>query len=111
MLNLTRNTAIDHLRKRSSQNQKNTFELDGLADEIENNFTDNFNTDTIGMKKIIAALAPKQKLIIDMIYFQGFTHKEVAEELSMPLGSVKTSLRHAVLALRRIFAEEQRPAA
>jgi len=111
MLNITRHTAIDHLRRRSSQNQKKTLGLDSVANDIENRFTHNFNTDTIGMKKIIAALEPKHKLMIDMIYFQGFTHAEVSEALNMPIGSVKTSLRYAVLCLRKIFFTEQRTVA
>ncbi|RZJ85309.1 MAG: sigma-70 family RNA polymerase sigma factor, partial [Chryseobacterium sp.] len=106
MLNIARNTAIDHIRSRSSQNQKSTFEISSIS-EVENNFTQSLNTDTIGVKNIIAFLSPKQKLIIDMIYFQGYTHTEVSDELNMPIGSVKTSLRSAVLNLRKVFSVNQ----
>ncbi len=111
ILNIARNCAIDHLRKRSSHNQKNTLELESMGKEIENHFSHSFNTDTIGMKNLISSLSPKQRLVIEMIYFKGYTHIEVADELKMPIGSVKTSLRYAVLHLRKIFSIEQKFAA
>lgn len=111
IINIARNCAIDHLRKRSSHNQKNTIGLESMGDEIGNHFSHSFNTDTIGMKNIISALSPKQRLVIEMIYFHGYTHTEVADELNMPIGSVKTSLRYAVLHLRKIFSIKQKFAA
>lgn len=111
ILNIARNGAIDHIRKRSSQNQKYTYELESVCNEIENCFTQSINTDTIGMKKIVASLSPKQNKIVDLIYFQGYTHTEVAQELEIPLGSVKTSLRNAVVKLRRIYCATQNWAA
>lgn len=111
MLNIARNTAIDHIRSRSSQKQKSTFEISSISGEVENNYFQSLNTDTIGVKNIIASLSQKQKLIIDMIYFQGYTHTEVAQELNMPIGSVKTSLRSAVLNLRKVFSVDQKFAA
>lgn len=111
ILNIARNSAIDHFRRRSYQNQKQTFDIDSIRDEIENRFTHSLNTDTIGMQKLISSLSPKQRLIIDMIYFQGYTHGEVADELNIPIGSVKTSLRNAILSLRKIFCRNQKFAA
>ncbi|WP_370878388.1 sigma factor-like helix-turn-helix DNA-binding protein [Pedobacter agri] len=52
-----------------------------------------------------------KKKIVDLIYFQGYTHTEVAEELDIPLGSVKTSLRNAVVKLRGIYCITQNWAA
>jgi RNA polymerase sigma factor (sigma-70 family) len=51
----------------------------------------------------LANLESKQKQIIDMCYFQGYTQQEIANELDMPLGSVKTKMRYAIIELRKIF--------
>jgi len=110
-MNIARNGAIDHIRRRSSQYQKQAFDIDIITDEIENRFTHSLNTDTIGMQKIIASLSPKQRLSIDMVYFNGYRHSEIAEELNMPIGGVKTSLRYAILSLRRIFCNDKKFAA
>ncbi|RBQ08931.1 RNA polymerase sigma factor [Pedobacter miscanthi] len=111
MLNIARNSAIDHIRRRSSQNEKYTFGLESIGNEIENRFTHYPNTDTIGMKNLVATLSPKHRLIVDMVYFQGYTHSEAAEALDMPLGSIKTSLRYAMLTLRRFFCMPRESAA
>ncbi|MFF5383681.1 sigma factor-like helix-turn-helix DNA-binding protein [Pedobacter suwonensis] len=42
--------------------------------------------------------------MLELCYYQGYTHIEIAEELNMPLGSVKTSIRQAVLILRGFFS-------
>ena len=48
-------------------------------------------------------LRPEQKRLIELIYFNGFTHAEVAEHLELPLGTVKTRVRAAIIELRKYF--------
>jgi RNA polymerase sigma-70 factor (ECF subfamily) len=57
----------------------------------------------MGVKDLLQKLKPEQKIIVEMIYFQGYTHVEVAEELAMPLGTVKTRLRMGIIELRKYF--------
>jgi RNA polymerase sigma-70 factor (ECF subfamily) len=38
--------------------------------------------------------------LLDLSFFRGLSHKEIAEELDMPLGTVKSHLRRALLELR-----------
>ncbi|MCX3264196.1 hypothetical protein OQZ29_05530 [Pedobacter agri] len=45
----------------------------------------------------------RQKELINLVYFLGYTHTEAAEEMQMPLGSVKTLVRSAVINLRNTF--------
>ena len=45
----------------------------------------------------------KYKKLIDLIYFQGYTQEEAAEETGIPLGTIKTRLRYAINELRGIF--------
>jgi RNA polymerase sigma-70 factor (ECF subfamily) len=57
----------------------------------------------VGLKELVAKLKPEQKIILDLVYFRGFTHLEVSEELEIPLGTVKTRLRNAIITLRKLF--------
>ncbi|SDD52165.1 RNA polymerase sigma factor [Pedobacter soli] len=107
MLNLSRNLAIDHMRLRSSRNEKKTFEMDDVQHEIQYRTSQSFNTDAIGLKNLVARLPEKHQLMINLTYYQGYSHAEIAEMLHMPLGSVKTAIRLAIVNLRKTFLPEE----
>lgn len=48
-------------------------------------------------------MRPEYKDVIELSYFQGFKQEEIAEALKLPLGTVKTRLRNAVIELRKEF--------
>lgn len=50
-------------------------------------------------------LSPRHKIIMGLHYFKGYTHPEISASLDIPLGSVKTSIRNAINALRKNFNE------
>jgi len=52
---------------------------------------------------LVEKLKPEQKIILELVYFKGYTHVEVSEELGVPLGTVKTRLRMAIIELRKYF--------
>ncbi|WP_053058499.1 RNA polymerase sigma factor [Pedobacter sp. BMA] len=108
MLNIARNTAIDHIRKKSTKQETQHVDLDESMAQLNTSFFYSIYTDGIGIKKITTALPHKQQLIIDLVYYQGYSHSEAAEKLNMPLGSLKTSLRAAILLLRKSFNNEQK---
>ena len=104
MLNIARNTSIDHLR--SKQNK-----WDGKIQRGENvvNQSNRVNSvemavDAIGLKSIVGQLKEDQRLLIDLAYFGGYTQEEIAEKLSMPLGTVKTKVRAALSMLRKLVS-------
>lgn len=101
MLNIARNTAIDQTRLKSFS-QKNQ-DLDNVVSIIDDQNQDHFNVDTIGISELIKQLPEEHRSIIDLVYFKGYTHIEAAEELSLPLGTLKTRLRLAIIQLRKTF--------
>lgn len=103
MLNIARNSAIDHIRKTSTKNSHRTDAMDEVLPMLETRLSEVLHTDAIGLKKITLSLPKRQKDLIDLVYFLGYTHAEAAEEMQMPLGSVKTLIRRAVLNLRDTF--------
>jgi RNA polymerase sigma-70 factor (ECF subfamily) len=70
------------------------------------NLTDNNRAaekqDSLGLKQQIALLKPELKNLIELAYFQGYTQEEIAQETAIPLGTVKSRLRKAILELRKI---------
>ncbi|MFM2267770.1 MAG: hypothetical protein RL757_1211 [Bacteroidota bacterium] len=101
LLNIARNTAIDYTRLKSFS-QKNQ-DLEKSVNDIDLSQNVTFNEDTIGIHEIVAQMPEEYRVLIDTIYFQGFTHVEAAEKLNMPLGTVKTRVRMALIQLRKLF--------
>lgn len=101
MVNITRNLAIDTLRSKGYRKQQQIS-----ADENSvSNYSDGTSKekfDAIGISKNLAALKPEQRSIIDMAYFGGYTQEEISKETGVPLGTVKTRMRTAILELRKL---------
>ena len=53
------------------------------------------------LRKAVGGLSPTQRQVIEMAFFQGMTHAEVAENLDLPLGTVKARIRAGLHLLRR----------
>ncbi|MGI8854591.1 MAG: sigma factor-like helix-turn-helix DNA-binding protein [Thermomicrobiales bacterium] len=51
------------------------------------------------MRRALMTLPPKQRHVLELAYFGGFTHREIAEQTGAPLGTIKTRLR---LGLRKL---------
>lgn len=103
MLNLTRNLTIDTIRSKGYKKQAKIQNSENAV----NNITDKANTtekfDALGIRKHLTLLKNDQKEIIDLAYFGGFTQEEISKKLNIPLGTVKTRMRSAILELRKVL--------
>jgi len=100
MLNVARNAAIDKLRSKSYRDsQKNQSFPENVDSNLGGSITQP-KGDDIGLRKMIAKLKDEQRVLIDLSYFQGFTHEEIAKALNIPLGTVKTRIRSALTKLK-----------
>ncbi len=104
ILNIARNTAIDELRSKSHKNQKKNLSVDSLVGIYENSEDLNDKIDTIGLQSLLKGLKDKCILLIDLLYFKGFTQKEAAKELKTPIGTIKTRLRSCISEIRKNMA-------
>lgn len=100
MLNIARNASIDTLRSKSYQNSQKNQELPENVYKGTVNQSTQQNVDDIGLKKLLEKLKPEHRVLLDLAYFKGYTHEEIANLTSIPLGTVKTRIRNALLQLR-----------
>jgi RNA polymerase sigma-70 factor (ECF subfamily) len=100
MVNIARNHAIDKLRSKKRLQQHETGEVVREGFDVAGSVP---FTDGIGLKKMVEELGDEQREIIEMLYYKGYTHIEAAEELNLPLGTVKSRLRLGINKLRKYF--------
>ncbi|WP_239021037.1 RNA polymerase sigma factor [Pontibacter arcticus] len=101
MINICRNQAIDKIRSKQHRVSLKTQEI---PDSPRMEFgSSGFKPDHIGIREITEQLSPEQKQIIDLMYFEGFTQSEIADEYNIPLGTVKTRARSAIKSLGKLF--------
>ncbi|NDC40347.1 MAG: RNA polymerase sigma factor [Chitinophagia bacterium] len=103
MMNIARNAAIDKLRSRGEIMQSKIRSLDGFVTDSGPLPAKPATGEAIDVKNHVQQLKPEYRDIINLSYFQGYTFEEVAEELKMPLGTVKTRMRSAMQQLRAIY--------
>lgn len=99
MLNVTRNLSIDTIRSKTYQNSQKTYELLQTTPIPAGGIVQQ-NIDNIGLKNIVDKLKEEYRTLIDLSYFKGYTHDEIAEMEGIPLGTVKTRIRTALIQLR-----------
>jgi RNA polymerase sigma-70 factor (ECF subfamily) len=103
MVNLARNLAIDKLRSKDFKNQNKNQELENNVTFIDEQRNTVYKPELLGVKDLVSTLKPDQRVILELIYFKGYTHVEAADELGIPLGTVKTRLRMGIMELRKHF--------
>ncbi len=103
MVNVTRNLAIDKVRSKDFRNHSKNQDLENHVNTIDEQRSSVYKPELLGIKDLLKKLRPEQEIIVEMIYFQGYTHVEVSDELEIPLGTVKTRLRMGIIELRKYF--------
>ena len=103
MMNLTRNLAIDTLRSKGYKKQSKISGDENSVNNLHDGNSGIARFDAMGIRKQLDNLKPDQRVIIDLAYFNGFTQDEIAKEIGIPLGTVKTRMRTAILELRKML--------
>jgi RNA polymerase sigma-70 factor (ECF subfamily) len=103
MVNIARNLSIDKLRSKDFRNNSKNHDIENTVNYIDTQRNTSINPEVLGIKDLVGKLKPEQKIILDLVYFKGYTHVEAADELNIPLGTVKTRLRMGIITLRKFF--------
>ena len=103
LLTLARNRALDHLRLKSERQRRREDQTDelppvGTVPQYERELDERRRIQRI--RSLMGALLPQQKRAIELAYFEGLSHSEIAEKLKEPLGTVKSWIRNGLLRLK-----------
>lgn len=108
LLMITRTRAIDKLRKSGR-----AVQLDDSADENLLPGSENPEDTYIAserrniMRSAMSQLTDKQKQVVELSYYHQFSHSEISEKVGIPIGSVKSTIRVAMVKLKNIINKEQ----
>lgn len=111
MAGITRNRAIDEIRR---LNVRPEAELSPWGDEEVGLMDEKMNVEESieltqrqnRVRKAISQLPHEQRQVLAYAYFQGYSHREIAEKLNEPLGTVKTRIRLAMKKLKIDLEED-----
>ena len=113
LLTITRNAAIDRLRREGRQATLASWEQSDEADPRLSD-ADSFVAGQANwvngqvLRRLLQNLPPEQRQLIELAFYDGYTHSELAELLQLPLGTVKTRLRMGMQKLRTLWEESER---
>lgn len=104
LFSLARHKAIDLVRREANV-RKHTADVDlefrEAPDDVDREAWLNLRRDRV--REAIGQLSETQRVALELAFFSGLTHVEVAERLDIPLGTAKTRIRSALLRLRDIL--------
>jgi RNA polymerase sigma-70 factor (ECF subfamily) len=103
LYNVTRNCAINTTRSKNFKSQQKNDSLDNYVTYADNLQGQELNINKIGLRKQVWLLREDYKNVLELSYFSGYTHEEIAKILNIPEGTVKTRLRNALIELRKQF--------
>lgn len=106
MLNITRNLTIDTLRSKGYKKQAKISTDENSVGNLSDDRKVAERFDAMGIRKQVVNLKPEQRSIIDLAYFNGYTQDEISKEMGIPLGTVKTRMRAAIIELRKMLQYE-----
>jgi RNA polymerase sigma-70 factor (ECF subfamily) len=109
VLGIVRNRAIDALRRESSRAPRLDYDDEAALERRpapERTEAEALRRETArSLRGVLAELPGEQSKVIELAYYGGFTHSEIAEMLGMPLGTVKGRMRLGLEKIRARLAE------
>ncbi len=107
LINIARNTAIDYLRIKKNQIHRQSANLDTTVYEVDDRLgSEEMQVADVGLQKAVAQLDEKYRQIIDLLYLQGYSQREITKEFDIPLGTVKTRAIAAIRELRKLLGSD-----
>ena len=98
---IARNRAIDHLRKRPPEDDIADLPISTGVD-LEDEAAQRLAVEKI--RGVLSQLPKDQRRAMEMAFFEGMTHSEIAARTGEPLGTVKTRIRSALILIRKALA-------
>ena len=109
LLSIVRNRAIDFLRSRAGRAPKLNFDDDSILEQrpaVELTEEEAIRRETASeVRGALGQLPGEQSKVIELAYFGGFSHSEIASILGLPIGTVKGRMRLGLEKIRGELAE------
>jgi RNA polymerase sigma-70 factor, ECF subfamily len=105
LLSIVHNRGIDQLRSAVRRRQiSEKAEAVAPTAQPSEAFAETWrNSQRVQIREALRALPPEQLKVLELAYFSGYTHVEIAELLSLPLGTVKGRMRLGLKKIREYF--------
>ncbi len=103
LFKVTRNCSINTTRSKNYRADFKNDSLDQYVNYLDEKNSNVLNINQIGLRKQIQLLREDYRNVLELSYFNGFTHQEISKILKLPEGTVKTRLRNALIELRKQF--------
>ena len=100
MSTIARNLSINYV---NSKDYKQQAKVQGADNLVYLHDKTHMPVEALDIKGNVCHLENKYQEVIEYIYFRGYTHQEMSDELNMPLGTVKSRLKIAIRELRKIY--------
>lgn len=108
LVTLARTRAIDRLRARSVRPDCQAVPLATLTEPAATapGADDMLEAATLGarLRDALTHLSTTERTLVELAFFSGYTHTELSERLGLPLGTVKTRIRNALIKLKSLVA-------
>ena len=105
LLTIAQFTAIDRLRKEGRQPAVSTEPIEDTDENLLTRSNDAPWQEQSALHMLVDQLPEQQGRLIQLAFFQGMSHGEIADALHIPLGTVKTRLRAGLHRLRELWVE------
>jgi RNA polymerase sigma-70 factor (ECF subfamily) len=108
VLTMTHHGAIDALRRGKARGSQVTNTLDNVvAATLPSPRPAVSNWQKLKLQEALQTLPEKQRRVVELAYFEGYTREEMAQILGEPVGTVKTRLRDAIQRLSAVFKDPE----
>jgi RNA polymerase sigma-70 factor (ECF subfamily) len=96
LVNMARSRALDRVRRRTIRRE--------AADDLPRTAPPQPPEEPMALRAALTGLSDDQRLALELAFYEGLTHSEIAKRLGQPLGTIKTRIRSAMLRLKDVLS-------
>ena len=111
LLTIARRSALDRIRREARRPQLQAADSDDRLSQIPDPSSESEEARWGSLRLALQELPGEQRSVIELAYYHGMSHRDIAEFLDIPLGTVKTRIRLGMKRLRRLWLQPELPPA
>jgi RNA polymerase sigma-70 factor (ECF subfamily) len=106
MSTIARNLALDLRRLKSFEARNKTDDVEAIV-YSNDTISQASGGEKVDVARLLGAMDEKYRVVLEMMYLQGYSQTEIAEQIEIPLGTVKTRAKKALDILRDVLRDEK----